>query len=369
MEQPRIYLPGLNGLRAIAALSVVVSHTDLLPGVTDFGLDPLFNFSIPMGAFAVTLFFVISGFLITYLLVNEVNLKKDVSIKKFYMRRILRIWPIYYLFLILALPLFWILQHPKNIITPDMFYFVFFSANVPFILKHGGIAILVHYWSIGVEEQFYLFWPWVVHFVRRRLLPVSIIIFAVLFVLKVFLWHLHGSEFWGYRIFFVNRFDCMMVGAIGAILYFNKNKRFIAFFTHRLSQLFAWLLYISVSLNWIHIPLPISHEIVAVAALSIIMGQVNGKNRIVNLEKKGFDFLGKISYGIYVIHPVILLLLSRIFYSVQLTPLIKYPLVFVTSLICVILIAWLSYTYFEKPFLRLKNRFAIVRSSNSMFNK
>lgn len=91
-----IHLPGLNGLRAIAALSVVIAHSTQ-EGISDFGLPWLFN--IPLAGYSVTLFFVISGFLITYLLVNEFDRTDTVNVGKFYVRRILRIWPIYYLFI------------------------------------------------------------------------------------------------------------------------------------------------------------------------------------------------------------------------------------------------------------------------------
>src|ERR1044071_5481753 len=93
----RIYFPGLNGLRFLAASAVIITHVELLKGV--LGLpnhwkNPvLFN----LGGLGVYFFFVLSGFLITYLLLSEKNMTGHISIKKFYFRRIFRIWPIYYL--------------------------------------------------------------------------------------------------------------------------------------------------------------------------------------------------------------------------------------------------------------------------------
>jgi len=368
MKDKSLYLPGLNGLRAIAALSVVISHTDFLPGITDFGLDRIFSFAISMGAFGVTLFFVISGFLITYLLIQEVDKQQDVSIKKFYIRRILRIWPLYYLFLIVSFGVYLLFGRAQEMTGNGMWFYVFFSANIPFIFNSGQIFILLHYWSIGVEEQFYLFWPWIVHFVRKKLLTTAGLIFLSLFFIKLVLWAMFGPNFYGYRILNVTRFDCMMVGAIGAILYFNKNNLFMSLFGSKIMQAFSWILFILVSTEVIHIPFPIAQEVISVAVLSIIIGQVTVKKRIINLENKLCDFVGKISYGIYVIHPLILLLFSKLYYPLNIPSGIKYVLVFGTSLTVTISVAWLSYTYFEKPFLKLKSKFAVVQSSNSMFS-
>jgi len=366
MIDKSLHLSGLNGLRAIAALSVVISHTDFLPGITDFGLGRILSFSISMGAFAVTLFFVISGFLITYLLIHEVRKQQDVSIKKFYVRRILRIWPLYYLFLIVSFGVYFLFGRAQEMSVNGMWFYVFFSANIPFIFKSGQIFILLHYWSIGVEEQFYLFWPWIVHFVRKKLLTTAVLIFMSLFLIKLVLWVVFGPDFYGYRILNVTRFDCMMVGAIGAILYFNNNTFFLNLFSSKIMQSFSWILFILVSSEVIHIPFPIAQEVISVAVLSIIIGQVTVKKRIVNLENKICDFIGKISYGIYVIHPLILLLLSKLYYPLNIQSGVKYVLVFSTSLTVIIAVAWLSYTYFEKPFLKLKSKFAVVQTSNSM---
>jgi peptidoglycan/LPS O-acetylase OafA/YrhL len=107
-----IYLPGLNGIRAIAALAVVVSHTTLHLGL--FGLDPhLFGNgdgrprTLDMAGFGVTMFFALSGFLITYLLCREKEIAQ-VNVKKFYARRILRIWPLYYAYFLICLAVYFI---------------------------------------------------------------------------------------------------------------------------------------------------------------------------------------------------------------------------------------------------------------------
>ncbi len=365
MKEQRIYLPGLNGLRAIAALSVVISHISLT-GIADFGLPMLHE--LPMAGYGVTLFFVISGFLITYLLINEIKKTNTVDIPKFYIRRILRIWPIYYLFIFISVLVFVFLNKIEQILTPELWYYVFFAANLPFITQNG-ILILIHYWSIGVEEQFYLFWPWVTRFSGNKILIAAIIILIVLFATKLFFWLTMGSSSFGYRFFMVTRFHCMMIGAIGAILYSSSNLNFIRLAGNKVIQLISWILFFTMGLGIFHVPAVIGQELIAVASLSMILGQVLNKNKFLNLEKKVFDFIGKISYGIYVIHPLIILLLSYFYKSIEINMFLKYILVYSSVLVSTVLISWLSYTYFEKPFLNLKSKYMVVKSSNSMLSK
>jgi len=166
----RIHFPGLNALRFYAALAVVYSHVVQ-------NVSPMPVIAEIMGPFlidghsAVNLFFVLSGFLITYLLLRESIEHGDVAVGKFYVRRILRIWPLYYLVIIIGLVVFPLIFGPNY--TFSVFYAEYPSmpvtiatklALVFFLLPNlaGITAPMVHIWSIGVEEQFYLVWPWIV---------------------------------------------------------------------------------------------------------------------------------------------------------------------------------------------------------------
>ena len=187
MPKSAIYLPGLNGLRAMAAVSVVLSHT--IHALGQFKLNPFLlgtnndggTQGLLLAGFGVSIFFALSGFLITYLLLIEKE-QAGIDIKKFYVRRILRIWPLYYVYLLLAL---------ITIISLNLYFnrtalllYVFYSANIPFIL---GITLpfLVHYWSLGVEEQFYLFWPWIIKKVNMNLQTVILFLIVVLIACKL----------------------------------------------------------------------------------------------------------------------------------------------------------------------------------------
>lgn len=352
-----IHLPGLNGLRAIAALSVMWGHTFQ----RDFGNWGIDGFRLPVVADGVTLFFVISGFLITYLLLHEQEQSQKISIPKFYMRRILRIWPIYYLYLFIAVAATgtW---HDSNI-----WYYCFFTANIPFILA-VGIWPIIHYWSLGVEEQFYLFWPWLVkltHGKTKRLLTIAIIICVAWIACKWGIYLSCGTNT-AYRIFAVTRFDCMMIGAIGAILYFMKSRLFTKILMNRALGIVCFLLLLF-SQPWINIiPAPVRPQLIAVLSIVCIASQLD--NPIINLENKVCDFVGKISYGIYVIHPLLIFGLSALYRGTGLQPpeAISIILIYIIITATTIFVAWLSYKFFESPFLRMKNKFAIIHSQNSM---
>ncbi|MFL5730923.1 MAG: acyltransferase family protein [Cytophagaceae bacterium] len=359
-----IYFPGLNGLRAICAIAVVVSHITL--ELEDYNLSP-FIFSSPqdktpygldLAGYGVDIFFVISGFLITYLLQAEKEVQ-PIDIRKFYLRRILRIWPLYYLYLItsvIAIVYFGLELNVKSLVL-----YLFYAANVPYILR-TMLPFLAHYWSLGVEEQFYLFWPWFNKKIRTNILPVILIMILVLFGTKVWLHFTYPESFFT-KAMKITRFHTMLIGAAGAILYKQNNKLFLKIVDNKVAQCLAWLIILLVTINKFHIASIVDNEIICGVALVIIIGQINIKNRILNLEIKALDFLGRISYGIYVFHPLLIFLFSKILRLLEIQPLYKYFIVYFTVLTATILVAYISYNYFEKYFLNLKRRFVVVDST------
>ena len=366
MENSKVvYLTGLNGLRAIAAISVVIGHVTLYPFST-LNLPRIY-----LMFDGVTLFFVISGFLITYLLLAEKEKTATVKIDSFYVRRILRIWPIYYLVLAISAVFAVFVSHSNEFFTSSIFYYLFFCANIPLILNTGIISV-VHYWSIGVEEQFYLFWPWVLKYSKNKLLMVSLIFIAVFFAVKTFAWYYAGENSVFYQVFSVTRFHCMLIGAVGAILYYAGNKFFIKTTTHWLVQFLAWLLVAVLYLNLKTVPEQFLAEFTAIVSLVLIMGQVAKRTQgwnVINLENNVFDFLGKISYGIYVIHPLVIFGAYYVFADLQLPMLPKSLLIYSVILFTTIVLSYISYQYFEKPFLKMKDKFTVVKSSNTKFVK
>ncbi len=361
-----IHFSGLNGLRAIAAVAVVFSHTT--QGLAAFGLDPFILGRYPDGnprttllaGFGVSIFFALSGFLITYLLLAERE-TGTINVRNFYIRRVLRIWPLYYLYL--GLSVITLIAFHVHFEKQSMLFYVFLMANMPFIF--GGLMPLVgHYWSLGVEEQFYAFWPWIVK-KSRSVLKITIIITTSLILLKTAfkLLDMRYGISWPYNFLHVTRFHCMTIGAIGAICYFQKDRLFMRLSNHFMMQTFAWLIILLVALNRFHIISFLDNEIIAVITVILIIGQIEKTNRIVNLDLPLFDFLGKISYGIYVIHPIVIFYAAKSITFSGSANVLHYLFVYMLISGMTIAFAWLSYTFFEKRFMRWKVRFSTIHSS------
>lgn len=366
MPQTPVYFPGLNGLRAIAALTVLFGHV-FQRDFADWGEVPG---HVPMYGQGVTLFFVISGFLITYLLLVEKETTATVSVPKFYLRRILRIWPLYYAFIAACVIVMAVLGMKDEIVNGTLWYYIFLGANIPFAVA-AGLPLIVHLWSIGVEEQFYLFWPWIVKH-SKSILKSAVIICMIWIIARyasyaysICEFGIGGGKMLIYRLLSVTRFQCMMIGSIGAVLYYRRNP-YIMFFTKKYVQILLWALLIGFAFYEKFLPSVVVAEFVAVMSLGLIVGQVSSKG-FINLENAFFDFVGKISYGIYVIHPLLLFLLSRLWRSMHITcPVwIQCVLIYIISIATTIFVAHLSYRFFESRILRYKNRFAVVNSRNS----
>lgn len=150
------HLPGLDAIRGIAAYAVVVGHIETYRGRMGYTVYdiPLFRM---LGQQAIVCFFVLSGFLITYLLFLEKNSRGTINIRKFYVRRILRIWPLYYFVALLGLfvvPTFLVFeplafQPDRDFVLTSFLYLTLF-ANVGLVYA-GHVAVLGPLWSIGVE--------------------------------------------------------------------------------------------------------------------------------------------------------------------------------------------------------------------------
>jgi len=364
MKNKTIYLPGLNGIRAIAAIAVVLSHITI--SFKDFGLDPyIFGSHIDgrprtfdLAEYGVTMFFTLSGFLITYLLWAEKDVQ-PINIRKFYFRRILRIWPLYYSYIILTILISYLFSVEYN--SSSLFFYIFFSANIPTILS-STIPLLLHYWSLGVEEQFYIFWPLINKFKKKTIVQFTILSIILLISLKIYLHLFTRFAFLEYLIY-LNRFHCMLIGALASILFKTKKNWFLKLTTNNYVQILAWGAIFIAAFNKFHVIAFLDNELISIITVIIIMGQIT-KTGFISLENKVLDFLGKISYGIYIIHPLLIFLFSKILKDITPFKSINYIIVFATILISTFFIAHLSYKYLEAPFLKLKkNKYTVVKSS------
>ncbi|MBI1227078.1 MAG: acyltransferase family protein [Bacteroidetes bacterium] len=367
-----LHFSGLNGLRAIAAIAVLFSHTT--QRLTDFGLDSyIFGTrtdgkpaSTLLAQFGVTIFFVLSGFLITYLLLQEKQYG-EINIRHFYVRRILRIWPLYYLYLVLSLLTCLIFNVTFGI--DILLFYVFLMANIPFILG-TTFPFLGHYWSLGVEEQFYSFWPWVVK-KRQDLLRTTVLLAVFIFSLKCCfkfydLYLCNGEVHLPYLAVHVTRFHCMLMGAVAAILFFQRNELFLRLTNSLPMQMLALGIIFLAAINKFHVASFIDNELISLVAVVLIIGQVQKVNRVVNLENHLFDQIGKVSYGIYVFHPLIIYYLSKIISFNNASSPSNYFMVYLSVLISTLIVAFISYHFFEIKFLRLKGKYSAIKSSGTV---
>ncbi len=223
-------LPSLNGLRALSVMIVIIHHLayryDIFYSLMKFKYLTPILFFMQDGQFGVNVFFVISGFLITLLLINEELQFGKISLKYFYTRRIFRIFPAYY-FLLLS---YFILQYlniiyvEKNNWIKALFYLTGFSANKDWLTGH--------FWSLSVEEFFYLLWP--ICFLKFKTKRTLITIFFILFVPVFRIFLSYHSISWINNLTIYLRIDSIALGCFIALkkdkIINMLSKHFFAFF-------------------------------------------------------------------------------------------------------------------------------------------
>ncbi len=363
----KVFFPNLNGVRAIAALMVVVAHTELHKkafNIPRIGGLNLFN----LGKVGVTVFFSLSGFLITYLLLEEKKKFVKVNFKDFYIRRILRIWPLYFLVII-----FGFFIYPKVHSAEALLLSVFFMPNIAFTLSLLP-AIFDPIWSIGIEEQFYIFHP---HFFRIK--KTEHILYGMLIFMALFLGvsvavsqFYHGENIAIKQLFYYARYDNMMIGGIFAVLYFNtKNEQFDFKFQTLFNLIFNKYVQLLLVVSffgfvglYITYTIPRGDIILALLAVLLIINLCDTDTSIRNLTSEKFQFTGRVSYGIYLLHkfPLFLMLyLVKTYLSTQ-NLVVQNLVLYAGTLTAAIGLAFVSYHGYEKYFLLLKKKFQKVPS-------
>jgi len=369
------YFSGFNGLRFFAAFLVVLSHSRLSILKQDVSLNYFIhkNGIFNSGGNAVNFFFTLSGFLITYLLIKEYKNKNKINIKKFYLRRVYRIWPLYFLILLIG---FFTLEiiYPKfhggnryfefSNTTSVFLLFIFFLPNLA--TKIYKMGLLNPLWSIGVEEQFYLFWAPLINFFKGKILISATFILILSFIL----YSLSISDYFSIKInSFIStlRFHFMAIGAISAYAVdkFHLSKTFISNKIFRIIIPLFIFIYLNFKIQLIN---PFLTDIIVAILYSILLINVSSvKNPWINLESKFISYLGTISYGIYMYHLSVDYCLrvlnqtfhfDKLFYSTSFYFFI-YTLILLTI---TIIISHLSYKYFESYFIKKKNKLTVSPS-------
>jgi peptidoglycan/LPS O-acetylase OafA/YrhL len=364
------YMNFLDGLRCMSVLWVILIH---LP-IQCSGILGLVK---SRGWMGVDMFFVISGYLITSILIREKESTGRINLKNFYIRRSLRIWPIYYIILISSLLIALLCRSyqinifdiaPQHILSTIKWPFLYLS-NVYVSISGSENIFMLHSWSLALEEQFYLLWPLLLLSGKERSLKVGycIIFFCTLWRIILTYQYPEGLPAMT-RIFygFDTRLDTILYGATLALLIKKDRPRY---YLHKLftlpffvpSTLLLFIMVIYKTNRWSgwfgnSLGYGLSAFLMAVILAYIILMQP--KQTISILEQKPFVYVGKISYGIYLYH---IMVLDAFKYSFGTPDSIIGIILFSTTIVIVtIAIASLSYSLIEAPILKFKNKFQTI---------
>ncbi|MBA3828024.1 MAG: acyltransferase [Taibaiella sp.] len=365
------YFKNLDGLRFLAAFIVICNHAFFIRKTNIYLLDQII-FLLTKGAYGVQFFFVLSGFLITYLLFDEEDRRNIINIKKFYIRRIFRIWPLYYTIVILGFVIIPPIVTRFNpayhhiLITTGATYVVFFLANYGDIihnLKHlkDGNYILATIWSVSIEEQFYLIWPILFVLFRKARPYLFLVVIAISIFYKYYILAPNNTKMY---LDSIANFHFLALGGLLAWAMYYKTKAY--HFVCNMPKALTVTIYIlgMGSLVWRDDIVKATGElaglITALFFAFVIAEQSFNCNRVFNMGRAFFSKWGKYTYAMYMIHPSVILFLEWIVKSAKIWNPKSYSfnlLYFSGCLIFTILLSICSYYILERPFLILKNKY------------
>jgi peptidoglycan/LPS O-acetylase OafA/YrhL len=352
------YRPELDILRFVAFALVFLFHTasSIRGNMANNGDIQLFIKNVAMaGSYGVDIFFLLSSYLITSLLLREFDINGTIQFKSFYARRILRIWPLYFFFITLTLILsrFTSVQFPEQAIIPMFLFYGNFWLMFNAFFSPGGIL-----WSVSVEEQFYLFSPLAARFLNRRglaILASTLIVSAMIARFVLVKSAIVKSDAIWYCTF--ARFDPIATGILVCVLLGGRVPSIRPVVRAALFLVGALCLYGAAV--WLHgadsdlslTDVMLAYPLADVGALTIFLSFLGAQ-----IAWGPLIYLGQISYGLYVYHLFALdaVKVGLLHFLGECPFWVRGAL----GLPITIVMAAVSYAWLEKPFLRLKERFS-----------
>src|SRR5882762_9394794 len=365
MEKPPIstsffvpgYIPQFDGLRGIAILLVLIGHSGFLEALPHAG-------KLEYARFGVDLFFVLSGFLITGILTDSKG--SPHFFRNFYARRVLRIWPLYYAVLFVAFvvaPLFAPSMRPTAVSTWPAF--VFYVQNIVFVNRETYPFGLGATWSLAVEEQFYLTWPLLVFLFKKRTLAIICVSLVVVSLSLRLASRFYGAPSGFIHFFTLSRLDAIAFGSLAALWLRSPSCTLVRWRIRAYQFLglgVAGTILVRILMH--RNSSIVSYTFLAIAFVGLLGISLTSDPRSSllgrSLSAAWLRYIGKISYGIYLLHYPLFILWARFIGSLgfyQTHKLAGNLEGFAGQIILATIAASISWRFFEEPILRLKDLF------------
>jgi peptidoglycan/LPS O-acetylase OafA/YrhL len=323
--------PGLDGLRTVAVLAVILSH------------QPIWE----QGWVGVQLFFVLSGFLITGILYRASSHPLRTYLRNFYGRRVLRIFPLYYAYLAVLAAAILLGRLPASA-GERLIYAAFYLSN-HYTGDDAGVRLLLHFWSLAVEEQFYLVWPFLIYFCPKHLLRGVLLTLVATGIPIRYVVNLY-FELPGYVA--ISHADAFAIGALTALYPWRISARVTTLVLAALWPLGFVVLAQNVPLpggtyGWGYI---VGVSVINFASAVLVRALVERQFLPGFFENPVMRYCGKVSYGIYIFHFPVQALVDRLLPG-------KPVFIHLTVQVALtVAIAAASFAFFETRFLALKER-------------
>ncbi len=357
MNTDKRHFHTFDALRFFSFLIVFISH---VPSQE----TSWYNKFSKSGGLGVSFFFVLSGFLITYILIFEKSINNKINLKHFFIRRILRIWPLFYLMILFAFLTPYILNilhlsSSSEGYSPNWLASSLFLENYKMMFTHSfpSVSPLRVMWSICVEEHFYILWGLAVYFIPLKKINYLVIFSILIANISRIIYFYKGLE----SLDILTNIDYFAYGAIPAIILIKNEKvldkieRISLTIKYLLSLFTILLVFLIPNINFATKGLfyPI---ILGLLFAFIIACTITKKKNLFIGEKSIFSKLGKYTYGLYLYHTIVINLFLQLFKGFSYK--INWYSTGLIALCFTIMISYISYHYFELFFLSLKKRYA-----------
>lgn len=360
-EKSKYYFPQLDAIRGLSFLAVYFVHAYHPDSGAGF-FRQLLQYLFEKLALSIDVFFILSSFLLTWLGINEYNLKGNFSFINYFIRRALRIWPLYILLMVFSFILvpFVANYFHVGVTLPPAYYYLLFISN--FYLE-GHVYFLRFLWTLSVEEQFYLLWGFCLMLFQKHLLPCIIALAVMSIGYTIYAAQSSADSYYNTLIYL---FD-FAVGILAAVLMhrggvvINLFKKmtglqniFFLLLLPALFILFFCVTYFAPVLFGKWGDVLMRYLFVMYIGLFIVDQMVNEKAVLKLRAQQFLIYTGKISYGLYCFHGIVLTFGLLTVQKLQ----IQMPSIVTVFLLLAINygVSTISYQYIERPFLQLKNK-------------